>query len=1127
MAKVFRTHSTGTSQQDWFQSQQIGPNVVDNLTVQDTKGTKQPTSIPSPFARIDLVRTAFKKISFPDPQGAINIDGDSDAHKLVSDALDIGQMFFNFSKNHKSLQIERWNKQNQISALKNSKTAAHKHLGDTLDLFLTQDGKQYNFHLMNDIFILKYEYVVIGGTSPSTLFFASSRADKLNVNISFGNDRMLDSQLLPLYKRQTDYIEYLFSLSRSSDNFATLFPDFQKYLAENLSLLRSFNLDLFNKLQVSADEYYASLNDQVIPGNAGISVEVISGLSLKSAPLVPIVSDFEIKSSKASGIKPLVLPTDPFAQRWTYTSDLWDANIIVPVFDDKLVDERTLPSQGDLWPYLTLNDFLAPVLVKLPYDIDSDNFVVAGSKNFLLPLTKLFFKYFNASDIGDSVKLDITETEFGGITRVALTIPTKKGVITYTKKYSKPEGPAQTGDYSSAEGIIRTLDVGLAIYPFVKSDSVPIEYNIGLVNISTVSGTTSIKPILSSSANGEIETKTQNRANIRTEPFSRITNHFAFKHGFDLLELSFLDAEGYIIPKMPDHTNGARNFEFAIDFGTTNTHIEYKVATINAFEIEEKDAQIRFLRNQKMAAGREAVAKIIVGEEHLLQEMVPLSLGNSKLYKFPTRTCLIENDSINYNIATRLFNDANIGFDYEKKEIRDYLHVKTELKWSDLQELSNRERIKRFLEETLQLCKHKVLLNNGNLANTKITWFYPISMTGGRLNRLRTLWSEAFTNVFGDKLNHNALKEISESIAPFYYYKNNAGIMTQVTPAVSVDIGGGTSDVVVFKNGQPEVITSFKFAGNAIFGDGLNKNPMLNGFVQLFKEKYKTALKENELLEEVRVLEEIFQNNRSADFVNFLFSLSENAKVNSKNFPLKFETVLQETENLKIVFLHFYSSIFFHIAQLMKEAGLEKPGSILFSGTGAKTSFILNGNNTNFQLMERLINSIFDYVYNNNSLAKVKITIDRHPKEITAKGALSYDGNVDNVDQLVALHLGGGDSFKLSRPFIAKENSITYKQVGSPELELVLNNVKAYFKMMEAINASLSFKNTFSVTAKAAEAFNECIEDDRVLLEYIHVGFAAQKQDAGSDAEPLEETLFFYPFVGLLNDLAYKLSQNN
>ena len=50
-----------------------------------------PTSIPSPFARFDLVRTAFAKLSQSE-----TLDGEPNDKRLVSECFDVGQIFFNY-----------------------------------------------------------------------------------------------------------------------------------------------------------------------------------------------------------------------------------------------------------------------------------------------------------------------------------------------------------------------------------------------------------------------------------------------------------------------------------------------------------------------------------------------------------------------------------------------------------------------------------------------------------------------------------------------------------------------------------------------------------------------------------------------------------------------------------------------------------------------------------------------------------------------------------------------------------------------------------------------------------------------------------------------------------------------
>lgn len=1131
MAKVFRIHNTGTSLEDWFPSQRIGKNVIEHITSQDSKGTKQPTSIPSPFARIDLVRTAFKKVASPDANGLISLDGDTDAHKLVSDALDIGQLFFNLDRHQSALQVTRWNKADQLNQLLDSADERQRHLGRTMQLFLEQDNVQYNFNLMDDLYILKYNHHVIGGTSPRTLFFAASRADKLKVDIKFGDDEMLDQAILPLFKREKSYVKYVFALANfynsTNTSFASLFPEVTRYISENKEELRSFDPILFEEISNYDRSTFSGLDDQFMPGLDGVPIEVIRGMRLKKAPEQKVESDFEIKATKkVVGKMPLVLPTEVFTDQWKYVDSFWQSGTEVLKKDNRPINERTLPDQGHKHPYLTEADFLAPKIIRLPYEIDSDKFFTAGSGNFLLPLTRTFFEYFRAEDLGNKVSIEIDERqEYGGITNVTLKIPTKKGIITYRKKYKATDSAmAESGDF------IYDISVGLSIYPFVRSANVSIDYNIGLVNISARNSNFLISPI--DSTDNDLRTQFNEpinkttRSNTKSD-FTLITEHYAFKRDFDALELE-VDSivAGYILPKIPSHSNGAAEYSFAIDFGTTNTHIEYKTSSIRGFDIVDKETQNVFLRKQGGQAETAAIKQLSIGEAYLIQESVPVEISSTSQYNFPIRTSIVENQNINHATNVILFNDLNIAFDFEIKRIQSHLHLVTDLKWSNLKEVTNETRVLKLLEQLLKLCKNKVLLNNGKFDRTKITWFYPISMIGAQLNRLRDLWSNAFLNVFGESLAEENLLEASESIAPFYYYQKNEGIMTQVAPAISIDIGGGTSDVVVFERGIPTLITSFQYAGNSIFGDGLNKNPAMNGFVKSYKDQFASLLADNELMDQQLVLKQILDDiDNSETFVNFLFSLSGNAAVRNTNSSISFENRLKANDNMRIVFLHFYASLFYHIAQLMHSAGIAKPTAILFSGTGSKTSVLLNQNATRWEPTENLVNAIFNYVYDSTD-ARVKITVNKNPKELTAKGGLAIDSSISNLDQVVKTHLGGKGNLKLNEIYNHEQKSLIYKDLTDIDIKDVMHNLEDYIEMMSKINSRISFKNVFGITTLGFESYAECIGDLHQLEDYLRLGLDKQKVIAGSDSEPIEETLFFYPFIGLLNDLAFKISNS-
>ena len=85
---------------DWFPSDAYSDKEIESI--KDPEGGSEislPTAIPSPFARIDLVKTAFRNIVKSPELKAYMKDGDvlagKDDEKLVSDALDLAEMLFN------------------------------------------------------------------------------------------------------------------------------------------------------------------------------------------------------------------------------------------------------------------------------------------------------------------------------------------------------------------------------------------------------------------------------------------------------------------------------------------------------------------------------------------------------------------------------------------------------------------------------------------------------------------------------------------------------------------------------------------------------------------------------------------------------------------------------------------------------------------------------------------------------------------------------------------------------------------------------------------------------------------------------------------------------------------------
>ena len=107
MGYLFRINkgATGTNNTivDWSNSPRSTYDHGFVSKIEDSTTTQNEiTSIPSPFARIELVKEAFGKVvgdSFSNlsvEEIANRLHGNTIYHKMVSDSLDVGQIFFNF-----------------------------------------------------------------------------------------------------------------------------------------------------------------------------------------------------------------------------------------------------------------------------------------------------------------------------------------------------------------------------------------------------------------------------------------------------------------------------------------------------------------------------------------------------------------------------------------------------------------------------------------------------------------------------------------------------------------------------------------------------------------------------------------------------------------------------------------------------------------------------------------------------------------------------------------------------------------------------------------------------------------------------------------------------------------------
>lgn len=462
---------------DWSNSINCTYNHGFINSIQDTTTTQREiTSIPSPFARIELVKEAFAKVlggsiaNLSIEEITNRLHGNSIYHKMVSDSLDVGQIFFNYPSMKDKVEIIVWNI-NDINKLLNSNIPAHKIYGKSLNMFLNQDGMgkdPYNFSKMRNIYILRYigpdqsSMHIIGATSPATLFFSTANSEsKISKHLCFGQDYAFDDSYASLDKRDPEYLKYIFTLKYSIPSFDNEFPEVSEYLNAvfcvlNDELKRDINniqelcnpentpngtyIDsTFNPLTISAtssQEYIVEVNGHSIHNK----IVKLSGNT-----------DFEIKATKqiSSEKIPLVLPVQNSStyENLRYYGNNFGRNTVVPYYDSNPLVSRVLPGINIAHPYLTISDFLEDKIIKFPWDFNSTeyfdgNYISLRGENstYMLPLTKSFFDYFKVEDLKSKSKisgknlLEIKELASG--VQVTLRIPIVGGEVEYNRIYT-------------------------------------------------------------------------------------------------------------------------------------------------------------------------------------------------------------------------------------------------------------------------------------------------------------------------------------------------------------------------------------------------------------------------------------------------------------------------------------------------------------------------------------------------------------------------------------------------------------------------------------------------------------------------------------------------------------------
>ncbi len=1166
MAHVFAYHKL-KNQEDWFLSDEYKRRQIDAISDPEGGSTDHPpTSVPSPFAQLDLTKGSFKRASDSNNfENLTRID-----FKLISDCLDVGEVFFNLGRLDNKYQIKVWNKQQELDRLIKSSNAKHKRLGEVLQLYMENDATTYNFHHLSKLYLLQCDYKMVGGISPATLFFASSN------DLDFAQERMASGDILfdrkycHLYNRDESYQLFLYSFRKYFDEvnyadhqkrFAYLFEAFSNYLDDCLRILEESNPILFKKINELDASYYESEFEESTTGVASDYISILgvqlrrkkSGSQLREQNN----SDFRLNSSKQKdGLIPLILQrghggVSKRGRKMIYcNAELTKAFSDAIPYDntDILFEEMHLPGlQTEKYPYYTNSHFLEPYLIKLVYAIDTDHFFNGnfahslGEVDFLLPIKPLFFEHFSVEELKsilpDGKPFFEMEEKAGGAVKVILRIPIgEEGeYIAFDRTYysSLNEYDFPEPDTKNNRGAIIENQFSIAIFPFyqlVESDG-KTHYRIMLIDrdkhptmlnndyqLKFFRDTAPLNEVTPSAVRKRSDKQLHKKADATTK-------YVVLNEEFDFIQLRHHYASGLIIPKFKKITSGNATFKFAVDFGTTYTHIEYKVdnGTTKPFEVGDLDRQLITLhdklKSESIMNNKGALPLLELVRLEFLPERIGRSFKDGAF--FPQRTVLSEIKGLNFNLPNYTLADFNIAFPYGKDPLHPHNEAITDLKWADISggdHSENVRRIEAFFEELLFLMRNKVLLNNGNIAKTKLTWFYPSSMMIGRVNQLQRKWNEKFKAYITDE---GEPTKMSESIAPYYYYNKIANVKSYERPVVTIDIGGGTTDILIYLKNKPILSTSFTFAANNIYGDGIHNYPGYadrNGFIYRYGVKINDLLNDNGFMNLATVYENMLENDTSQNIISFFFSLESNERIINKNVPKNrlLSALIENDSYMKFVFLTFYMAIFYHIAKLMKLNDLAIPKYITFSGNGSRSLKFISTDKTTLGL---LVKELFKQVYEDNSFDKevTIVTEDSFPKEVTCKGALEARNVVEihELNKIKKVLIGTpADTLVSQESYDTLDDNIVYE---------VSKEVNSFVEQLFDLHKQFNYSDFLDISVNSFDEYRNILQSN--IIDNLSEGIDLKKEQA-NQGEKLEETLFFYHFKVVLRDLAYYIAQN-
>ena len=1044
MAKIdLNIVDRGVQGTDWI-AEDIGltSSHLDKVLEIKTDNSSALNSLPTPFARFFVAREAFRRVTEEHIDSSCEKEAGFAYRQLVSDILDIYELLFNLKyhqnntwKDGQKIELREWKRKENLEYLKQQMPILY----NSISQYYTTDIQEDSLYFL--IYTENGKEKLLACTSPMTGFITPPDMDKSIIRErGTSSMRFLGEQYNELHIQRKSSGEYF----RDTKMFEDRDADFKNYMYNEL-----FGADDIKPQFKYIKEYIRSFaNDKDIRNDI--------------RPKLDFIRTDQNSSLKVNGLSIMCC------------------------------DE------------IDVSSYFTESIIRVPYRISRDRFNAVKYRNdasnrdydYLLPFKPEVLNLFEDGVIDSEIDIN----------RNSVTV-----FLRYKGKEYKREYAIDT--YKSNLGRILDLrsdniNFNLGIFPnilshkevennyfkvlVVAADENPNtpNFNIDKIELSFYkrfgNEIRQIQEIAPTEAKfGVLPSVVRSRQ--KTDEVECGTKFYElFNSAFDVIQISIFGHTSFVITNWERSQATTEKFSYAIDLGTSNTFISRnKIGANNRPELFKMERPMVSYLHEVPIDMQRSLSKCIEtsifdkARNKIKTEFVPPIIDGSD-YCFPIRTALCGIKTKTENPS--LFDNCNIAFFYEKLMSNEDQNIHTDIKWE-----KNDDMLRVFIRELLLIIKCDILQRNGDLDCTNLIWFRPLSFMGNIREAYNRIWTKEPQSIL--LINPSQIACFSESEAPYYYFRKMDYIKNSDAVTV-VDIGGGSTDLVYFKDNLPLMANSVHFGCDILWGNGLVEfdDVQDNGIYK----KYENTLRF--MSDDLEKLNEHFKkipNVKTKDIINFWLSNDEYCDIR-KNLNADF----------KPVFIYHLTSILYYMSCMYKDYGLTAPKTIIFSGNGSKyiDGFIC----ADKRVLKKIINLVFNSVFGEEHNVNLELPTER--KEATCYGGLFRDADAEDVPEKVYQ----GD---------INHNYETVGHIDNNFSDLKQALLDKYANLASLYEKVLHLLKQENVIDKTADTNRYVAISEENMGTLLSTYYKSQVRERYSDEVIMNDSIFFLPIINRIIEM--------